>query len=275
MGSAECASVMKPVLIFALLCSFCFKHAGCLPVIGMEDMQKLEKAELYISSSFNDTNMMECALKLICKASGMNHSNFSFIVGFKEMVKIYNELEETNRAEFPFIQFVDDALKLPGRACEDNYDNCYYDGNEAEQFEQNVLENQGKSRYPRQAEGPYYPTNNTEVLNRTAELVEIKNSENNDESGFTSKIKGYFNLAKDSVFGFSTDVKDSFTDVGEKAKDNCDKIKEYTKFIGCPAGQIGCGVLGLFSGGVPGIGCSATLSAACAATHFGVECEEE
>ena len=29
------------------------------------------------------------------------------------------------------------------------------------------------------------------------------------------------------------------------------------------------------AGGVPGIGCSATLSAACAATHFGVECEEE
>ena len=28
-------------------------------------------------------------------------------------------------------------------------------------------------------------------------------------------------------------------------------------------------------GGVPGLGCSATLSAACAATHFGVECKEE
>ena len=28
-------------------------------------------------------------------------------------------------------------------------------------------------------------------------------------------------------------------------------------------------------GGVPGLGCSATLSAACAATHFGGECKEE
>ena len=183
----------------------------------------------------------------------MNHSNFTFIVGFKEMVKIYNELEETNQAEFPFIQLVDDALKLPGRACEDNYDNCHYDGNEAEQFEQQVLENEGKSRYPRQAEGPYYPPNNTEALNKTAELVENGNYENNDNSGFTSKIKGYFDSvttpqsvqnfhniviqAKASVFGFSSDVKDSFTDVGEKAKDNCDKIKKYTKIIGCPAGN--------------------------------------
>ena len=31
----------------------------------------------------------------------------------------------------------------------------------------------------------------------------------------------------------------------------------------------------LVLGGVPGLGCSATLSAACAATHFGVECKEK
>ena len=43
--------------------------------------------------------------------------------------------------------------------------------------------------------------------------------------------------AKESFFGFSTDVKESITDVGEKAVDNCDKIKEYTKIIGCPAGM--------------------------------------
>jgi hypothetical protein len=58
-----------------------------------------------------------------------------------------------------------------------------------------LLENQGKTRYPRQA---YYPNDSKDAFTTTAEIVEEVEEE--DGSGFTSKIKGYYDLVTTSLF---------------------------------------------------------------------------
>ena len=128
----------------------------------------------------------------------MNKSDFAFLVGFGEMAKIFNQLEENHQTQYPHVQLITNAIQLPGTKCGNHYNACIYSGNESEIFEEILLENQGKTRYPRQAEGPYYPNDSNDAFNITAEIVEEVEEE--DGSGFTSKIKGYYDSVTTSPF---------------------------------------------------------------------------
>ena len=128
----------------------------------------------------------------------MNQSDFAFLVGFGEMAKIFNQLEENHQTQFTHIQRITNAMQLPGTKCGNHYNTCIYSGNESEVFEEILIENQGKPRFPRQAEGPYNPNNSKDDFNITAEIMEEVEEE--DGSGFTSKIKGFYDSVKTSLF---------------------------------------------------------------------------
>ena len=89
------------------------QHFDCLVPRARTDLQLLGKAELYIASAFNDTNVWECTLKLICEASGNfqqdqvslstytilgnNQSEYEFMAGFGEMANGFSQIDEDSK----------------------------------------------------------------------------------------------------------------------------------------------------------------------------------
>jgi hypothetical protein len=113
----------------------------------------------------------------------MNRSDFAFLVGFEEMAKIFNQLAKNYKTQFPHVQLITNAIHLPGTKCGNYYNTCIYRGNQSEVFEEILLENQWKIRYPRQAEGLDYPNDSKDAFNITAEIEEQVEEQNG--SGFT------------------------------------------------------------------------------------------
>ena len=113
------------------------------------------------------------------------------------MAKTINHLKKQDQKQFPNVLLIVDALKLPLTDCGKQYKACRYSGGESDIFESIVLENQGKSRNPRQSEGPYYPSDSQEYGNKTAKLVLVDQDKEdidvtNDRGGFSSTIQGYY-----------------------------------------------------------------------------------
>ena len=57
-----------------------------------------------------------------------------------------------------------------------------------------------KSRYPRQADSQYYPSNETEAANSSLKKETEENSEEGSKTGFTFKLKGYYDKTAKSYF---------------------------------------------------------------------------
>merc|ERR1712013_693554 len=228
--SVQWPAVMKQFLLFAL----CVSSVGYLTcfhlVIRKPEVEFLLEAEYLIAASLKHTeSVLDCSLQLICRESGNTESDLVFFTGFTQLAGVFNKMTEAEQTLFPLVKSVSEAVNTAGRDCEDIY-NCVYEGDEAEIFEQILQSGEHKSRYPRQADSQYYPSNETESVNSSLKKETEENSEEGSKAGFTSKLKGYYDKAKDSL-------SEGFTKVGGLAKNNCGKIKEYTKFIGCPAGS--------------------------------------
>ena len=114
-----------------------------------------------------------------------------FFTGFTQLAGVFNKLTEAEQTLFPLVKSVSEAVNTAGRDCEDNY-NCVYEGDEAEIFEQILQSGEHKSRYPRQADSQYYPSNETESVNSSLKKETEENSEEGSKAGFTSKLKGYY-----------------------------------------------------------------------------------
>ena len=119
-----------------------------------------------------------------------------FFRGFTQLAGVFNKLTKAEQTLFPLVKSVSEAVNTAGRDCEDNY-NCVYEGDEAETFEQILQSTEHKSRYPRQADSQYYPSNETEAANSSLKKETEENSEEGSKTGFTSKLKGYYDKVAD------------------------------------------------------------------------------